>query len=112
MRYDRAGDGYAVSEGLVAEWLRRGLQILAPRFDSGRGLQRNQGLSWKTGPAALSSDYRQTTDRALGCLSCQPELVMWDESKPYPTQSADPDAQVRLSPINTQCSHRKSGAVI
>ena len=26
-------------EGLVAEWLRRGLQILAPRFDSGRGLQ-------------------------------------------------------------------------
>jgi protein-L-isoaspartate(D-aspartate) O-methyltransferase len=28
-----------VSAGLVAEWLRRGLQILAPRFDSGRGLQ-------------------------------------------------------------------------
>jgi hypothetical protein len=27
--------------GLVAEWLRRGLQILAPRFDSGRGLQFN-----------------------------------------------------------------------
>src|ERR1700728_2911164 len=27
--------------GLVAEWLRRGLQILAPRFDSGRGLQKN-----------------------------------------------------------------------
>jgi hypothetical protein len=27
--------------GLVAEWLRRGLQILAPRFDSGRGLQMN-----------------------------------------------------------------------
>ncbi len=26
------------SDGLVAEWLRRGLQILAPRFDSGRGL--------------------------------------------------------------------------
>ncbi len=25
-------------DGLVAEWLRRGLQILAPRFDSGRGL--------------------------------------------------------------------------
>jgi hypothetical protein len=25
--------------GHVAEWLRRGLQILAPRFDSGRGLQ-------------------------------------------------------------------------
>ncbi len=28
-----------LSDGLVAEWLRRGLQILAPRFDSGRGLQ-------------------------------------------------------------------------
>ncbi len=27
------------ARGLVAEWLRRGLQILAPRFDSGRGLQ-------------------------------------------------------------------------
>ena len=26
------------TDGLVAEWLRRGLQILAPRFDSGRGL--------------------------------------------------------------------------
>ncbi len=25
--------------GLVAEWLRRGLQILASQFDSGRGLQ-------------------------------------------------------------------------
>ena len=29
----------ATRSGLVAEWLRRGLQILAPRFDSGRGLQ-------------------------------------------------------------------------
>lgn len=26
------------TDGLVAEWLRRGLQILASRFDSGRGL--------------------------------------------------------------------------
>jgi hypothetical protein len=32
--------------GLVAEWLRRGLQILAPRFDSGRGLQIYQWLTW------------------------------------------------------------------
>ncbi|CDX28860.1 hypothetical protein MPLDJ20_120379 [Mesorhizobium plurifarium] len=31
--------------GLVAEWLRRGLQILAPRFDSGRGLQMLAGSS-------------------------------------------------------------------
>lgn len=31
-------------KGLVAEWLRRGLQILASRFDSGRGLQ--TGLIW------------------------------------------------------------------
>ena len=29
------------TDGLVAEWLRRGLQILAPRFDSGRGLHPN-----------------------------------------------------------------------
>lgn len=28
--------------GRVAEWLRRGLQILASRFDSGRGLQPHQ----------------------------------------------------------------------
>jgi protein-L-isoaspartate(D-aspartate) O-methyltransferase len=28
--------------GLVAEWLRRGLQILASRFDSGRGLHRRR----------------------------------------------------------------------
>src|SRR5271154_7207125 len=31
--------------GLVAEWLRRGLQILAPRFDSGRCLQSNQKVT-------------------------------------------------------------------
>ena len=30
---------HVIGIGLVAEWLRRGLQILAPRFDSGRGLQ-------------------------------------------------------------------------
>ena len=28
--------------GHVAEWLRRGLQILLSQFDSGRGLQKNQ----------------------------------------------------------------------
>ena len=33
-------------EGLVAEWLRRGLQILAPRFDSGRGLQKNSSADF------------------------------------------------------------------
>ena len=27
--------------GHVAEWLRRGLQILVSQFDSGRGLQKN-----------------------------------------------------------------------
>src|SRR5436190_10515783 len=32
-------------EGLVAEWLRRGLQILAPQFDSGRGLQISYSFS-------------------------------------------------------------------
>src|SRR5271163_3011927 len=31
--------------GLVAEWLRRGLQILAPRFDSGRGLHKINSLA-------------------------------------------------------------------
>ena len=29
---------YEIIFGLVAEWLRRGLQILVRRFDSGRGL--------------------------------------------------------------------------
>src|SRR6185312_2449092 len=33
-----AGRNRCAANGLVAEWLRRGLQILAPRFDSGRGL--------------------------------------------------------------------------
>ena len=28
--------------GHVAEWLRRGLQILVSQFDSGRGLQKNE----------------------------------------------------------------------
>ena len=35
-----AGNAY----GHVAEWLRSGLQNRAPRFNSGRGLQQNQGL--------------------------------------------------------------------
>ena len=30
--------------GLVAEWLRRGLQILAPRFDSGGGSKCNKKI--------------------------------------------------------------------
>ena len=31
-----------LKNGHVAEWLRRGLQILLSQFDSGRGLQKNQ----------------------------------------------------------------------
>ena len=35
----RRGPSARGGRGLVAEWLRRGLQILPSRFDSGRGLQ-------------------------------------------------------------------------
>jgi hypothetical protein len=35
----------ALRRGHVAEWLRNGLQNRVPRFNSGRGLQRNQTLS-------------------------------------------------------------------
>lgn len=41
--------------GHVAEWLRSGLQNRLPRFNSGRGLQRNQSLSEGT--------YRLTDSR-------------------------------------------------
>jgi hypothetical protein len=37
--------------GLVAEWLRRGLQILAPRFDSGRGLHVS---TWGGAPSCVA----------------------------------------------------------
>jgi hypothetical protein len=50
--------------GLVAEWLRRGLQILAPRFDSGRGLQTNQWLTEsRPGVRKASSVIRQYRSR-------------------------------------------------
>src|SRR5579872_6859183 len=42
--------------GLVAEWLRRGLQILAPRFDSGRGLHLLFELGGKAGRDESRSD--------------------------------------------------------
>ena len=34
-------------DGNVAEWLRRGLQILVSRFDSGRCLQKKSCFSYK-----------------------------------------------------------------
>src|SRR4051794_37032648 len=45
----------ARADGLVAEWLRRGLQILAPRFDSGRGLHFPEP-SVRIGPACDTVD--------------------------------------------------------
>jgi hypothetical protein len=42
---DSSGAPTAGPDGLVAEWLRRGLQILVRGFDSLRGLQRNQIFS-------------------------------------------------------------------
>ena len=53
-------------EGLVAEWLRRGLQILAPRFDSGRGLQSQARISLRFFPdfSGLAPNlFRQDTLR-------------------------------------------------
>ena len=38
----------------MAEWLRRGLQILVSQFDSGRGLQKNRCLKIKN---FVLSDY-------------------------------------------------------
>jgi hypothetical protein len=37
----------------MAEWLRRGLQILAPRFDSGSGLQFFDGCGFIVQPAFM-----------------------------------------------------------
>jgi hypothetical protein len=56
--------------GLVAEWLRRGLQILAPRFDSGRGLHPLFGNSTKycsseTGGWSLSRQTRRENPAAI-----------------------------------------------
>ena len=42
----------------MAEWLRRGLQILARRFDSGSGLQSDQLLGDQS-PAHQNQDDRQ-----------------------------------------------------
>ena len=50
--------------GLVAEWLRRGLQILAPRFDSGRGLQCPSSRA-----SAPELEVRVEMNRASGAAS-------------------------------------------
>ena len=50
----------------MAEWLRRGLQNLVPRFNSGRGLQRS--LSAPSAPA--HSDYRKFADSLRMVIDC------------------------------------------
>ncbi len=42
----------------MAEWLRRGLQILAPRFDSGRGLHRSPHYHFAASPRGPDSVCR------------------------------------------------------
>ena len=41
LKYLNALNSFLGIFGHVAEWLRRGLQILLSQFDSGRGLQKN-----------------------------------------------------------------------
>ena len=55
--------------GLVAEWLRRGLQILAPRFDSGRGLQIKAKVSHEKASRPVASTCRSSKIRDR--LSCR-----------------------------------------
>ena len=40
LKYINDLNSFKVNLGHVAEWLRRGLQILLSQFDSGRGLQK------------------------------------------------------------------------
>jgi hypothetical protein len=50
---DAPSGGARRRNGHVAEWLRSGLQIRIPRFDSGRGLHRKS-----SSPDRLASFYR------------------------------------------------------
>ena len=54
-------------EGLVAEWLRRGLQILAPRFDSGRGLQIHTPRNPTPFPADDAGQLSRAPTRRSAC---------------------------------------------
>ena len=56
----------APSNGHVAEWLRRGLQILAPRFDSGRGLHPPSPASAGYGGQALRTKAARRSSSAGG----------------------------------------------
>ena len=53
----------------MAEWLRRGLQILARRFDSGSGLQRQRMLKSGTVPRFHSPIRYFATDKEIAVLS-------------------------------------------
>ena len=52
--------------GHVAEWLRRGLQILLSQFDSGRGLQ-IQGLFYIFKKSMLTLFLGSSVGRAVDC---------------------------------------------
>lgn len=59
--------GQRPDRGLVAEWLRRGLQILAPRFDSGRGLQIVFSPSLKIAPEKTGIAWPCGLNRLFSC---------------------------------------------
>ncbi len=60
----------ALPDGLVAEWLRRGLQILVRGFDSLRGLQK----------PAKSRNYESCETALLGCEGAGSGMFMTDDS--------------------------------
>ena len=61
----QAKPAHLAGGGPMAEWLRRGLQILARRFDSGSGLQSLQRQIYQA-PSAIFS--RRSSSASLGCF--------------------------------------------
>ena len=57
----------AIQDGNVAEWLRRGLQILVSRFDSGRCLQKKSCFSSKKKYVEFFTFLGSSVGRAVDC---------------------------------------------
>ncbi len=82
------GGASSSRRGLVAEWLRRGLQILAPRFDSGRGLHRDTRRR-RAPPASTSPGGRPEFGPCLDAFRALPR---------FPRRRSSPSSSARCSP--------------
>ena len=89
-------DGEVVPEtaqGLMAEWLRRGLQILAPEFDSRSGLHRDFLQRRQTGAVIQPITVAALTPAVTMATASARRALRWMKTKTPPNMmKPSPDA--------------------